>query len=179
MPNQAFASQVSQVLNLPTSTHRTQRRRDQHAERSYTGIVWSSYGSLGRYDVELPSESQAYQLQESISVTLGDAYYIIDHRQFADRIASIYQSHRDGTQASDLEFIRFLLVLALGSLIIPHTNDNMHPPGIDYFLRAKSVLPDIASLRQEPVIAIEVLCLLSFYLQCCDQRDDAYIYVSP
>ena len=125
----------------------------------------------------LPSEQEAHDKVEIFVSALGDAYHFFDQRLFADRLESFYQSPINLRDSESLWHIEFLLVLALGNLFSGDISTDMHPPGITYFLAAKNLLPDINTLRRGRTLGVEILCLMSLYLQCCDQKEDAYIDV--
>ncbi|KAL0934895.1 uncharacterized protein CTRU02_209486 [Colletotrichum truncatum] len=66
--------------------------------------------------------------------------------------------------------------MAVGKLLRGKMGRNHTLPGADLYLEALEKLPDIMSLRRKGVIAIEILGMMAFYLQCADLRDDAYVH---
>ncbi|KAF3025260.1 hypothetical protein E8E15_006274 [Penicillium rubens] len=59
--------------------------------------------------------------------------------------------------------------------------DVKHPtpqtPGTDLFAEALKRLPPLHHMGGEGVIAVEVLTLIATYLQWCDRKHDAYLYI--
>lgn len=143
----------------------------------YPLVPWSSIRSSARPYPSLPNEQEAHRILESFISTSGDAYHFFDQRLFADRLISFYQSPVNLRESDSLWYIELLLVLALGQLFSGDSGIERDPPGVAYFLEAKLLLPDISTLRKSPTQGVEILCLMSFYLQCCDQKEDAYIHV--
>jgi proline utilization trans-activator len=125
----------------------------------------------------LPTEDIGQSYLDRILLSVGEIQHFFDPRVISDRIAQnccmqVPQAHR-----VDLEYLEMLLVFAVAEILNGSWNGKQ-PPGYQYFLEAHSKLPNLALMRRAGVIAIEVLGLAAFYLQCIGERDDAFIYVS-
>ena len=59
--------------------------------------------------------------------------------------------------------------------------DVKHPtsqtPGADLFAEALNRLPPLHHMGGEGVVTVEILTLITTYLQWCDRKHDAYLYV--
>jgi proline utilization trans-activator len=90
---------------------------------------------------------------------------------------TFYDNPTENARQLKMWFIQFLLVLAFGKAFLQPAMTSGIPPGSEYFLRAMNMIPDTERLYREPVPAIEVLCMVSLYLQSVDMRCSAYGYV--
>jgi proline utilization trans-activator len=72
---------------------------------------------------------------------------------------------------------KLLLVVALGRLFLERGASSSGPPGIREFLQGAD-LPSTLVLRQDPVIALETLCMLAIYAQAADMHEVACLHVS-
>lgn len=89
--------------------------------------------------------------------------------------------HYSGNQSSegkDLWHVQFLLVVAFGKLFLRRGASTLGPPGAVEFLQAIKLKPDVLELWEDPVLSIEILCLISLYLFTVDMRSSAYTFVS-
>lgn len=73
-------------------------------------------------------------------------------------------------------YTEYLLVMAMAKLMDVE-NPTSQPPGSALFTEALSRLPPLHHLGGEGVIAVEILTLMSTYLQWCDRKHDAYLHV--
>lgn len=128
--------------------------------------------------IEWPDEDRAQSLLETFLNYLGTVQHLIDPREFSDKMAAIYEAGASQRIVSTLWHVEFLLVMAIGELLQGLGQHDGPLPGAQYFQEALSRLPGITALRSAGVLAIEVLCLAAFYLQCADCKEDAYVYVS-
>lgn len=73
-------------------------------------------------------------------------------------------------------FTEYLLVMAMAKLInVRHPTSQ--PPGSDLFAEALERLPPLHQMGGESVIMVEILTLITTYLQWSDHKHDAYLYV--
>lgn len=70
-----------------------------------------------------------------------------------------------------------LLVFAFGTSILAREAGKSGPAGAAYFGRAVEALPDPHRLRQDPIVSIEILCMLALFMQAMDMRRAAYDHV--
>lgn len=128
----------------------------------------------------LLSKDESYRLFDVFNSLMGVNQHYLDPRAFSDSIILLYQS--DATRMSQMQtmwYTQYLLVMAMGMLIgSPSRGDDDKPPGNAYFAEAMRRLPPLHQLGSQGVICVEILCLITLYLQWCDRKHDAYLYVS-
>lgn len=76
-----------------------------------------------------------------------------------------------------LWYTQYLLVMAVGMLIGSPSGSPSSPPGTSFFAEAIKNIPPTYELGSHGVLAVETLCLAGLYLQWCDRKHDAYVYV--
>lgn len=110
---------------------------------------------------------------------MGVSQHFLDPRTFTDTMTLLFQSKRtQQAQKSTLWFVQYLLVMAMGKLMDFDTQSTKPFPGAAYFAEAMQLLPPLHQLGSHGVIAVEILCLVATYLQWCNRKHDAYVYVS-
>ncbi|PVH75748.1 hypothetical protein DL98DRAFT_592883 [Cadophora sp. DSE1049] len=124
--------------------------------------------------IDLPAEDYAEYLTNTLHFTLGPMYYLFDKEVF---LGSLHQFYRDQHSQPNLWQIKMLLVFAFGTSILAREAGKSGPAGAVYFGRAIEALPDPHRLRQDPIVSIEVLCMLALFTQAMDMRRAAYDYV--
>lgn len=73
--------------------------------------------------------------------------------------------------------VKVSLITALGRLFLEKGATVSSPPGIKDFLRALRDFQPHAMVDEDPVMAVECLCLLATYAQAADMHRMAYLYV--
>jgi proline utilization trans-activator len=129
-------------------------------------------------DITWPSEEQAHDLLNTVLTSIGSLQHLIDPRLFFDRLSSLYEEDSSRAHTDDLCYVEVLMVFALGELLQGKMEEGSSFPGATYFLEAVSRLPSLCNLRKSGTLAIEIMGLFAFFLQCSDRKDDAYVYVS-
>lgn len=127
---------------------------------------------------ELLSKSESYRLFDLFVSLMGTTQHFIDPRTFGDQIDLLY--HNEFTRSAQMRttwFTEYLLVMAMGMLIGSPSEGSDNPPGSAYFAEAMRRLPPLHQLGSHGIIAVEILCLTGLYLQWCDRKHDAYLYV--
>lgn len=142
-----------------------------------------SWGSCGFEDAatfsNLPSRDHAIYLLNGVKFHIGSLYHLYDERQFMNLFHAFYDSPVEVGRKNKIWYIQFLTILALGKAFsVQPVNGATVLPGSDLFLRAVKMLPDPSYLICDALTAVEALCSIALYLQCADQRNSAYIYVS-
>jgi len=133
--------------------------------------------NIGLDASELPSEDDAQGLLDTVLSSIGQLQHFFEAREFSDRLAEAYQLQDFSSGKVGIWHIEMLLVLAVGQVLRNKCQqDGKQPPGLHYFLAAKSAMPDLCVLRATGTIAIEMLGLMAFYLQCVGHREDAYVH---
>jgi proline utilization trans-activator len=102
----------------------------------------------------------------------------LDPGDFSKRIAVLYSDLRARRTSAGVFYLNFLLVMAIGELLQGPTEGNEELPGARYYQEALNRLPGFSALRNYGVVAVEIMSLIAFYLQCADSKEDAYVYVS-
>lgn len=125
----------------------------------------------------LPPLDFAMHLVHSAKYYLGDVFNLVDEPDLRRQIAELYENPAAKAQASRAWFAHFLLLLAFGRAF-PSIRRRQEPPGLSYALRALTLLPDMSSLYQDPVAAIQAFVLAALYFQSLDMRVAAYYHVS-
>lgn len=125
------------------------------------------------------SKTESYRLFDVFTSLMGINQHYLDPRKFMDSLDLLYRN--DSTRSAQMEtmwYTQYLLVMAMGMLIgSPSEEGSDNPPGNAFFSQAMRRLPPTYELGSHGVIAVEVLCLASLYLQWCDRKHDAYLYV--
>ncbi|KAH8808996.1 fungal-specific transcription factor domain-containing protein [Xylogone sp. PMI_703] len=144
-------------------------------DKAYSDVPWSTTSSKSTPIVV--DEQEANEYLEIFISNIGDAYHFFDQRLFLDNLVSFYQLPPNSRDLNSLWYVQLLLVIAIGQLFSRTSEHATRPPGISYFLEAKWLLLNIITLREEAVQGAEILSLMAFYLQCCDQIEDAYVAI--
>lgn len=128
--------------------------------------------------IEWPSPTEAHCLLDVVLSSVGRLQQLFEPRLVSDRLSTTYKGPPACINAYDLWDIELLMVFALGKLLRGVSTSNGTLPGIEFYLAGEVHLPDLATLRSEGTMAVEVLGMMAFFLQCADRREDAYVYVS-
>lgn len=135
--------------------------------------------SFGNYSgVQWPTEDRAFALLETFLGALSTVQQLLDARAFTDQLSSHFRSGDFNGPVRSLWDIEYLLVMAIGELLQGSTSTNGPLPGVYFYKHAMAHLPQLGTLRSAGVIAVEIVSLSAFYLQCADCKEDAYVYVS-
>jgi proline utilization trans-activator len=124
---------------------------------------------------EMPSREYARYLAETVLFHLGDIYHVFDKESFMEMLDAFYDHDQP---LKDLRHIQLLLVIAFGKLFLRRGASPLGPPGAADFLRALRLQSDILDLWDDPILRVEILCLISLYLNTADMRPTAYTFVS-
>lgn len=128
--------------------------------------------------VNWPSEEEAHELFNSVLTSIGSLQHLIDPRSFSDKLSNFYDRGMDRSFTDNLCYVEILMVFALGGLLQGKVEEGSSFPGAEYFLEAVNNLPSLCTLRKAGTLAVEIMGLFAFFLQCSDRKDDAYVYVS-
>ncbi|KAH6715061.1 fungal-specific transcription factor domain-containing protein [Leptodontidium sp. MPI-SDFR-AT-0119] len=124
--------------------------------------------------IDMPAEDYAEYLTNTLHFTLSPLYYLFNKDAFLTTLHQFYQNQHS---TSSLWQIKMLLVFAFGTSILARGAGKSGPAGSAYLARAVEALPDPHRLRQDPILSIEVLCLLALFMQAMDMRRAAYDYI--
>ena len=124
-------------------------------------------------------KSESFRFFNRFISLMGVTQHFLDPRSFSDALDLMYQSpSARASQERTMWYIQYLLVISIGMLIGCVSDGSGTPPGNAYFAEAMRRLPPTYQLGEHGIISVEILCLVSLYLQWCDRRHDAYLYVS-
>ncbi|RDW67041.1 hypothetical protein BP5796_09790 [Coleophoma crateriformis] len=138
------------------------------------GIPWKQ-PLIDLTGLDLPSQEYAEYLTHTVSYTMGPLYYLFDKTVFLRKLHEFYSARKSGRERStDLWLIQMLIVLAFGKSILAREAGPSGPTGATYFARAMEALPDSHRLYQDPILGIEILCMLALMLQALDMRFAAH-----
>ena len=122
----------------------------------------------------LPTADFALFLINAVKFHCGQLFHMFDERTFMQQFGSFHESGGDTTKVPILWYVHYLLILAFGKAFIVRLEKSRRPPGVEFFVQAMKLLPDITFLYSDPTPSIEVLCCAALYLQCLDSRSAAY-----
>lgn len=142
-------------------------------------LAWSTSSAVDIPDMSgLPSLNHAIYLLNTAAFHLGQTYRLFDEAEFEHQIRDFYANALQRIIGSRVWLAKFHLILAFGTAFHTPPSDSMEPPGARFFTRAMALLPDVASLWNDSLLAAEVLALASLYLYSADQREAACVSVS-
>ncbi|THZ82733.1 hypothetical protein D6C84_05554 [Aureobasidium pullulans] len=174
----AFESQVRTLLssNCTPNDMDVHSTSDQHARLSGSlGDMLASTNFSGP-----PSQEESYRLLDLFLVYLGVSQHFLDPRIFSDNITLFHLGEPSQVRLyKSMWYVQYLLVMAMGKLLDGQSGieSSSRPPGWDYFAEAMRLLPPLGQLRETGVVAVEILAVLTTYLQWTDWPDEAYLYV--
>lgn len=174
----AFESQVRTLLssNCTPNAMDVHSTSDQHARLSGSlGDMLASTNFPGP-----PSQEESYRLLDLFLVYLGVSQHFLDPRIFSDNITLFHLGEPSRVRLSkSMWYVQYLLVMAMGKLLDGQSGieSSSRPPGWDYFAEAMRLLPPLGQLRETGVVAVEILAVLTTYLQWTDWPDEAYLFV--
>ncbi|KAL4988818.1 hypothetical protein BDW68DRAFT_176487 [Aspergillus falconensis] len=146
-------------------------------------IRWSPLPVGSHPDISnLPSIDHALYLFNTVKFHLGHNFRLINEEEFVEQTHAFYYGDAiKQVKECRLWFVQFLLVLAFGNAFLfpgqKNANNVNDPPGLKFFIRAMSLMPDHTSLSRGGFVAIEVLALTGLYLYSIDHRSSAHVYV--
>jgi proline utilization trans-activator len=167
------------VDGAPIQQHRSASRAEvESPDDAYDLLSRPDRQFNGNIAVHWPTEETAQSLLETFLSSLGTVQHLIDPRIFSDTVASFYDLEMTTPTNGTLWDIEFLLVMAIGELLQGTVRQDTALPGARFFKEGIGRLPGLAALRGAGVLAVEIMGLAAFYLQCADCKEDAYVYVS-
>lgn len=176
----AFESQVRSLLDRtkPFTPPSMGMYRNTSGHVRSVGQWMSVRGLVDDVDTtSIPSLEESQHLLDKFLYYLGVNQHFFDSRSFSDSIVLLFQTTETRQQQKQTTwYTEYLLVMAMAKLIDVE-QPTSKPPGSALFTEALNRLPPLHNLGDEGVIAVEILTLVATYLQWCDRRHDAYLYV--
>lgn len=125
----------------------------------------------------LPHMDTAKQWYDAQFAYIGSIFSFIQPRYFEDRLNQVYDRPPDTSKREDcLMYCQILLLLAFGQMYsLNQWASSEGPPGFSYFQAALKLLPDIH--EEGSVLFVEVLGLISYFMQILNRRDAAFLYI--
>lgn len=149
-------------------------------EGSTYDLGWDGQRTSAAVDVDsVPTADFATYLINAVKFHCGRLYHMFDESTFMHHFRKFYESPGDQASYPRLWYIHFLIILAFGKAFIVRTGKHKRPPGIEMFVQAMQLLPDVTYMFNDTIQSIETLCCAALYLQCLDIRSAAYTIVSP
>lgn len=141
--------------------------------------VWNRVPATDLPDTSgLPSIEYALYLFQIVRFHLSRTYRFFDEDFFVTHLRRFYNSNSaDKATEPRFWFVQYLLVLALGHAFLSRPRNQTDPPGLQYFARAMSGMPNHTSTGKDSLLAIEVLALAGLYLYAIDHREAAHVQV--
>ena len=140
---------------------------------------WTSARPLVSDDAvpTIPSLEESQDLLDRFLFYLGVSQHFFDPRTFSDSMVLLFQDEQTQEhQMHTIWFTEYLLVMAMAKLMDVE-DPSSQPPGASLFAEAMRRLPPLHQLGEEGAITVEILTLIATYLQWCDRKHDAYLYV--
>lgn len=144
-------------------------------------LEWEPRSTIQNSDVKnLPATEYTSYLYSTVQFHLGELWGIVDDTHFMRSFKRFQTSPLETAISHRLWFVEYLFILAFGKAFLNHPGQATHaaPPGSEYASRAMSLMPDVAYMQEEGLLAIEVLSLAALYFQSIDMRISAYQLVS-
>lgn len=126
----------------------------------------------------VPTIDFSLYLVNAVKFHAGQLFHLFDEETFMSYLYAFYNNPGQPMACSELYYIHFLLILALGKAFVVQKNQSKRPPGGNFFSKAMQLLPDTTCLSRDPIISTEILCCIALYLQALDFRNAAHIFVS-
>ncbi|KPM39058.1 hypothetical protein AK830_g7493 [Neonectria ditissima] len=120
-----------------------------------------------------PSEEEANQLLELVTLNVGISQHLFDIRSFSDNLARLYHDTSNDAPLRGLWFVQVLFVLALGRLLRAGTDEDLEVPGVAFFNEAMRHMPAMSDIGKHGILGIEVIGLAALFLQVADRKDEA------
>lgn len=183
-PNEARITAFSPWNYLETTTSLLQLRNAASGQRDHLVPPPRTYSH--RVPTESPFTHTPSQCLPSMDlvvhfIQIADLH-LNNTLRFFDSNKILNQLSPDALQFPDsglnIRQVQLLMIIAFGKLFREKGATKPHPPGYEDFLVADQYLPSHISLTQEPILAVETLCLLSQYSRAVDLHELAYLYVS-
>lgn len=127
--------------------------------------------------VALPSLNHAIYLVQSVQFHIGDSYHLLDEESFMSELSLFYKNPANEMQKRKLWYIHYLLIMAFGKACTSRSVERGKPPGVELFVQAMKLMPDLSQIWTDSFTATEIFCCGALYLHCSDHRFGAYLMV--
>ncbi|KAI3400726.1 hypothetical protein diail_1935 [Diaporthe ilicicola] len=124
----------------------------------------------------VPTIDHAIYLINAVKFHCAQLFHIFDEDTFMPALYSFYEASSDRSNTDKVWLVHFMVILAFGKGFTVNKNGK-DPPGVEYFIQALQLLPNMIMLWRHPVHSVEVLACISLYLQCLDYRIVAHNFI--
>ncbi|RMJ16260.1 hypothetical protein CDV36_004088 [Fusarium kuroshium] len=134
--------------------------------------------ALDLASIPLPRLSYAEYLTNTVVTHLGSLYSLFEPEAFLRKLRAFYSERTKGrVPDATLWHIQMLLVLAFGKSILSREHCEKGPSGMAYFTHAIEAMPDIRRLYENPLLSIEILCLVALFMHATDLLQESYVTI--
>ena len=145
---------------------------------TYNPAAWPKRRPSVANPIDPPPYHVAKWLYKQQYMYIGTIFAFANPQTFEQRMQRLYAGLLDLSDREDcLVYCEVLLILAFGQMYSANSwIGHAGPPGFELFIQALQHLPDIH--EEGSVLFVEVLSLISYYMQNLNRRDAAFLYVS-
>lgn len=122
----------------------------------------------------LPTTDFALHLINAVKFHCAEQFYLFDEDSFMEHFAKFQENPSQHSQRAPLWYVHYLLILAFGKAFVTSPVKSQWPPGLNYFVQAMKVMPDLTMCDTNPFEQIQVYCCKALYLQCLNRRGPAH-----
>lgn len=140
------------------------------------GLPWTTLTASDPKKTLIPNIDHAIYLINAVKFHCTQLFHLFDEVDFNAKLHIFYTSTIEPSE-SDLWFVHFLVLIALGKALVQNRHQGPRPAGSEFFQQAQQLLPDIDTLCREPTPAMEILCCIALYLHALDSRNAAHVTV--
>ncbi|KAH7109303.1 hypothetical protein B0J11DRAFT_512960 [Dendryphion nanum] len=134
-----------------------------------TTVPKSTSSSTSRSGIEY-----VIYLINAVKFHSGQLMHLFDEEGFMVILHGVYFGVENSSGKDKLWYIHSLLIIAFGKTFVRDENRSAKPPSAEFFTKGLQLLPDINSLRTDPMRSIGMLCCKALYLKALDSRNAAY-----
>ncbi|KAH8811331.1 fungal-specific transcription factor domain-containing protein [Xylogone sp. PMI_703] len=173
----SFSWQIRRLLKEKIASPDTVDLIPSSEEDTYSMASASIRDSLSSTPLDFPSRDYAEYLTNTTAFHLEPVYHIFVKHSFMQKLDQFYEEQSFVDPPKSLWLVQFFLVVAFGKLFLRRGASALGPPGAKDFLQAMRLKSDLLDFCDDPVLGIEVLCLISLYLFTADIRSAAYTFI--
>lgn len=124
----------------------------------------------------VPTIDHAIYLINAVKFHCAQLFHVFDEDTFMPALYAFYENPSDRNATDKVWLVHFMVILAFGKGFTVNKNGK-DPPGVEYFIQALQMLPNMIMLWRYPVHSVEVLTCIALYLCCLDYRIVAHNFV--
>lgn len=140
----------------------------------------SNYQRLrGDIRQNLPTETEAYQLLDTVIFYIGQSQSHFDQREVSNDIDAYYANEDALPLSGSPRFLMMVLIFAIGELFSSEHREkvnNSYSRSLFEYVHERIAVPSEQFAQGRSYV--ELLALVAVYLQNVNRREEAYIYVS-